>query len=393
MPRSSLAERFDRGSLSRASAGKGSLGRYSIGTDISVGSAATRHWVNSVSDIYGPDEIEELLEDLNRLELAAFETDDVTDYDIDGSQVGQHHRPHSRRQRRRTGEGYQQGHPHHHPHHHHQGYPHGGGHRYGRHGRPAASGPGSPTLSHHSWDSHAVYQHHDDDDRAVHGAGGRGRGVEMVDAVADLDVDDDGPLDELDRRLEEAAGSYGGVREGLFPAETSQSVLCYCDTSTLRQPRTLLRVLLLVTLAYSMNVVACISINPCFLFQMTSIACLSIVLLATVTAASPASTSPATSETHSSSEPSSSSSSLSSVVTTPSPLLSLSAVDSTSALVFLEPQLLPRLRLLMFLCIFTILFTLFILFLNISRVNALFPIDIGMMVSRWFPQKFPLVAS
>ena len=32
-----------------------------------------RHWVNSVSDIYGPDEIEELLEDLNRLEMASFD--------------------------------------------------------------------------------------------------------------------------------------------------------------------------------------------------------------------------------------------------------------------------------------------------------------------------------
>ena len=31
---------------------------------MSVGSTTTRHWVNSVSDIYGPDEIEELLEDL-----------------------------------------------------------------------------------------------------------------------------------------------------------------------------------------------------------------------------------------------------------------------------------------------------------------------------------------
>ena len=38
--------------------------RRSTSTDISVGSQTTRHWVNSVSDIYGPDEIEELLEDL-----------------------------------------------------------------------------------------------------------------------------------------------------------------------------------------------------------------------------------------------------------------------------------------------------------------------------------------
>ena len=62
MPRS-LADRVgDRSSLSRASVGKGSLGRFSVGTDISASSVATRHWVNSVSDIYGPDEIEELLQ-------------------------------------------------------------------------------------------------------------------------------------------------------------------------------------------------------------------------------------------------------------------------------------------------------------------------------------------
>lgn len=63
MPRS-LA---DRSSLSRGSVITGG-GRSDA---ISVGSAATRHWVNSVSDIYGPDEIEELLEDLNRLEMAS----------------------------------------------------------------------------------------------------------------------------------------------------------------------------------------------------------------------------------------------------------------------------------------------------------------------------------
>ena len=75
MPRS-LAERLDqRASLSRTSVGKGSLGRFSVGTDISVSSAATRHWVNSVSDIYGPDEIDELLQDLNKLELAKFDSD------------------------------------------------------------------------------------------------------------------------------------------------------------------------------------------------------------------------------------------------------------------------------------------------------------------------------
>ena len=84
-------DRLERvGSLSRGSAGKGSLGRYSVAlSDVSAGagSNATRHWVNSVSDIYGPDEIEELLEDLNRLELAAFETEEIQDFDIDGSQA------------------------------------------------------------------------------------------------------------------------------------------------------------------------------------------------------------------------------------------------------------------------------------------------------------------
>ena len=87
MPRS-VAERIDRSSLSRASVGKGSLGRFSVATDISASSAATRHWVNSVSDIYGPDEIEDLLQDLNRLELATFNREDYREFDIDGSHLG-----------------------------------------------------------------------------------------------------------------------------------------------------------------------------------------------------------------------------------------------------------------------------------------------------------------
>ena len=113
MPRSLAG---DRSSLSRGSV------LTSRSDAISVGSAVTRHWVNSVSDIYGPDEIEELLEDLNRLEMASFdgvmidydgvrptssemnimqneavisgcitqgppEEHDVEDFDIDGSQV------------------------------------------------------------------------------------------------------------------------------------------------------------------------------------------------------------------------------------------------------------------------------------------------------------------
>ena len=67
MPRS-LADRFERASMTGRSSLAG--GRSDV---ISVGSAATRHWVNSVSDIYGPDEIEELLEDLNRLEMASYD--------------------------------------------------------------------------------------------------------------------------------------------------------------------------------------------------------------------------------------------------------------------------------------------------------------------------------
>ena len=86
MPRSA-AERLDRSSLSRASVGKGSLGRFSVATDVSASSAATRHWVNSVSDIYGPDEVEELLADLHRLELLTGDREDYREFDIDGSQL------------------------------------------------------------------------------------------------------------------------------------------------------------------------------------------------------------------------------------------------------------------------------------------------------------------
>jgi hypothetical protein len=32
-----------------------------VATDISLGSAATQHWVNSVSDIYGPGNLELLI--------------------------------------------------------------------------------------------------------------------------------------------------------------------------------------------------------------------------------------------------------------------------------------------------------------------------------------------
>ena len=41
----------------------------------------------------------------------------------------------------------------------------------------------------------------------------------------------------------------------------------------------------------------------------------------------------------------------------------------------------PRLRIMMFITIFTVIFTLFILFLNISHLYALLPVDYGKMVS------------
>lgn len=179
MPRSSLGDRLDRASLSRVSAGKGSLGRYSIGTDVSGGSSATRHWVNSVSDIYGPDEIEELLEDLNRLELAAFETEE---FDIDGSQCGTM-----------------------------------GGAR-GR-GRSRQRNNASPTFSVSSWDSHAIYANCPEEEEEDEGDGVGGE--------------------------EEDAGG-GAAGQGIFPARGRHAILCYCDTSTLKTPRTILRIILLV---------------------------------------------------------------------------------------------------------------------------------------------------
>lgn len=119
----------DRASLSRASVGKGSLGRFSVNTEVSASSAATRHWVNSVSDIYGPDEIEELLQDLNRLELTAFEKNDYREFDIDGSLVEG-----MDLYTTEPGVGYQD----------HEGL-----------GRVD---PPSPAMSSRSWDSHTHYQ-------------------------------------------------------------------------------------------------------------------------------------------------------------------------------------------------------------------------------------------
>lgn len=134
----SLCTTTDRASLSRASVGKGSLGRFSVATDVSASSAATRHWVNSVSDIYGPDEIEELLQDLNRLELTAFEKNDYREFDIDGSLVSG--------MELYTGVVPGGGVPGYPEHHHHQA------------AEAARVDPPSPALSSRSWDSHTHYQ-------------------------------------------------------------------------------------------------------------------------------------------------------------------------------------------------------------------------------------------
>lgn len=178
MPRS-LADRIDhRASLSRTSVGKGSLGRFSVGTDISVSSAATRHWVNSVSDIYGPDEIDELLQDLNKLELARFDSEhlDATQYDnfdnfdIDGSKI----------------EGLDM---------------------------LGDSCPGSPLLrapspGAMSWNSHTHYQQFKE------------------------------PPDDY---------GWGGSRGPGHIVRPLQAAVCYCDMNMLKTPRTLLRVLVLVS--------------------------------------------------------------------------------------------------------------------------------------------------
>ena len=48
---------------------------------------------------------------------------------------------------------------------------------------------------------------------------------------------------------------------------------------------------------------------------------------------------------------------------------------------FLALPQFPRLRIIMFICIFTILFTVFVLVLNISHMNAFLPFEVGKMVS------------
>ena len=190
---------------------------------MSIGSAATRHWVNSVSDIYGPDEIEELLDDLNRLELAGAAYDnseeegETYEYLINleepGSQMamaGNVSRESNSAGKRtvstagpevkadqddmlvkdtgmRTMRGDESA---------------GGAVESGGYCMPIQQTRGSPTFSVKSWDSHAHYHEF-------------------------KEPEDDDP-------------------DNFFPSRPMQSIVCYCDTSTFKTPRTLLRVLLVV---------------------------------------------------------------------------------------------------------------------------------------------------
>ena len=187
--------------------------------------------MNSVSDIYGPDEIEELLEDLNRLELAGAaysqSEDEVETYDYLGLNqghlssesttmgagiLGKEGHSQERKGDPSTGQGI-----------------HGekgdllgndtemqtlGGDEPaaatdviesgGRYCMPVQASRGSPTFSVRSWDSHTHYQEF-------------------------KEPEDDDP-------------------DNFFPSRPMQSIVCYCDISTFKTPRTLLRVLLVVSL-------------------------------------------------------------------------------------------------------------------------------------------------
>ncbi len=125
-------------------------------------------------------------------------------------------------------------------------------------GGGGARGVSSPTFSVHSWDSHAIYQypplptthpahpaHRPGDDEYGDPGGGGGGGADDPDDVL------------------AAEGGGGGGDDGCaglgdrFPAARSlQAILCYCDASTLKTPRTILRILLLVkkTIRYVVDI-------------------------------------------------------------------------------------------------------------------------------------------
>ena len=183
--------------------------------------------MNSVSDIYGPDEIEELLDDLNRLELAGAaysqSEDEVEIYDYQGlnrglnsestmsaGMFGKEGNTGDRKiisstepgahvdqvdllgkdteMRAIGGDGTTAG----------GVVESGGGYCI-----PVQTSRGSPTFSVKSWDSHTHYQEF-------------------------KEPEEDDP--------------------DIFPSRPMQSIVCYCDISTFKTPRTLLRVLLVVRL-------------------------------------------------------------------------------------------------------------------------------------------------
>ena len=47
----------------------------------------TRRFIKSVSDIYGRDEMEELLDEIKHLEPHNFQSSDIQDFEIDGSRI------------------------------------------------------------------------------------------------------------------------------------------------------------------------------------------------------------------------------------------------------------------------------------------------------------------
>lgn len=71
----------------------------------------SRRFIQSVSDIYGKDEMEELLDEIRHLEPCNFQSDEIQDFEIDGSRHLQH------------------------------------------------TGESTMSVSVQSWDSHAVYRH------------------------------------------------------------------------------------------------------------------------------------------------------------------------------------------------------------------------------------------
>ena len=283
MPRS-LAERaVDRASLSARS--RTSVGRFSVGTEVSVSSAATRHWVNSVSDIYGPDEIEELLADLNRLEFSRLEgghldpvtcaasphLDNFDNFDIDGSR----------------GEGLD---------------------------LVSECGPASPlvprprspgSVSTRSWNSHTHYH-------------------QFKAPPADYD--------------------WGGSRGPGHLVRPLQAAVCYCDMSVLKSPRTLLRVLVLVS---HIN-------NEIYYHQITHFDVLSTI----------------------------STISVSRQVTSLACLSSLVTSGSAKLGVLAWPHI-AKLRLLLFISFASALFSLLVLCLDISHLHALLPMDYSKMVNRF----------